>query len=188
MRNLHVTRSLSYNSKETYSQGPVLEQSLGSPNLAKNIHLLLDALPKQNPYLGQFRKRSFHGPSMCPNCKQEEETTDHLLNSCPLANRLWDKVSVRCQIYGRSKEDSTNTICTWATRTYKIKLLNALWKLIPSFLRWIVWKERNFCIFKDHSSPIEVLWNIICQNLRETLLLQSWIDDDFPSTPQEQNI
>lgn len=53
---------------------------------------------------------------------------------------------------------------------------------------WTIWKERNSRIIKDHSSPIEVLWINICQNIRETLMLQTWLDDDFPSTPQEQNI
>jgi len=43
-----------------------------------------------------LRKRSFHGPSMCPNYKNTEETIEHLINSYPLANGLWEKVSCRC--------------------------------------------------------------------------------------------
>lgn len=35
---------------------------------------------------------------------------------------------------------------------------------------------------------MEVLWNNICQNIRETLMLQTWFDDDFPSPPHEKNI
>lgn len=118
-----------------------------------------------------LQKRSFHGPSMCPNCKQAKETTKHLINSGPLANRLWEKVSFRCQKDGRVKEDIPNTVRTWAINPYKSKLLNTLWKLIPGFLMWIVWKERSHRIFKDQSSPLEVLWNNMRQNLRETLML-----------------
>jgi len=35
-----------------------------------------------------LRKRSFHGPSICPNRKQQEETILHLMNSCNLKNKL----------------------------------------------------------------------------------------------------
>eukprot|EP00253_Pinus_taeda_P033291 PITA_33291 len=37
--------------------------------------------------------RNFHGPSICANCKDKEETFQHLLATCPLAKQLWDKVS-----------------------------------------------------------------------------------------------
>jgi len=53
--------------------------------LCQNIILTWDNL----------RKWSFHGHSICPNCKQGEETKEHLLNSCLLATRLWEKVSFR---------------------------------------------------------------------------------------------
>eukprot|EP00253_Pinus_taeda_P010928 PITA_10928 len=135
-----------------------------------------------------LRKWSFHEPSICPNCKQAEETKEHLLNSCLLATLFWEKVSFRCQRDGRNKENSTSSIHSWAPHPYKSKILNTLWKLIPGFLMWTIWKERNSRIIKDHSSPTEVLWINICQNIRETLMLQTWLDDDFPSTPQEQNI
>ena len=74
-----------------------------------------------------LRKISFHGPCMCLNCKQEEETTMHVINSYPLANSLSEKVSFRCLKYGQNKEDITNTMCNWAISPYKTKLLNTLW-------------------------------------------------------------
>jgi len=103
-----------------------------------------------------------------------------------MANKLWEKLSFRCQKDGRIKEDITNTVRTWEINPYKSKLLNALWKHIPGLLMWTIWKERNCRIFKDQSSPLEVLWNNVCQNLRETLMLQTWYEEDFPSIPQEQ--
>jgi len=53
---------------------------------------------------------------------------------------------------------------------------------------WTIWKERNKRIFKDQSSSLETIWNNVCQNLKETLILQTWHDDDLPSLPQEKNI
>jgi len=105
-----------------------------------------------------------------------------------LENRLWEKVSFRCQKEGRVKEYITNTIRNWATNPYKSKLLNSLWKIVPGFLIWSIWKEWNRCIFKDQCTPIEVLWSNFCINLQETLMLQTWHEEDFPTLPQEQNI
>ena len=36
--------------------------------------------------------------------------------------------------------------------------------------------------------PLESLWNTVCQNIRETLLLQTWSEEDFPSLPLERTI
>eukprot|EP00253_Pinus_taeda_P002134 PITA_02134 len=90
-----------------------------------------------------LRKRSFHGPSICPNCKQEEETTQHLMNYCPLAHKLWEKVSFRYQKDGWTHGDIVSIARNWARNPFKSKLLNSLWKLILGFLMWTIWKERN---------------------------------------------
>lgn len=135
-----------------------------------------------------LRKRNYHGPSLCPNCRQEEESTKNLMHSCQLACKLSEKVSFQCQKEGRIQGDIIATIRNWARNPFKSKILNFLSKLIPGFLMWIIWKERNRRIFKDHSSPLDTLWNTICQNIKETLLLQTWHEEDFPSLPQEQNI
>lgn len=90
-----------------------------------------------------LRKRSFHGPSICPNYKQEEETTQHLMNFCPLVHKLWEKVSVRCQKDGRTQGDIASIVRNWSKNPFKSKLLNSLWKLILGFLMWSLWKEGN---------------------------------------------
>jgi len=33
-------------------------------------------------------KGGFHGPSYCPNCQNNEETIQHLMDSCRMANQL----------------------------------------------------------------------------------------------------
>lgn len=40
--------------------------------------------------------RNFHGPSICHNCNHNEETLQHLLDTCPLANQLWEKAGFIC--------------------------------------------------------------------------------------------
>jgi len=33
-------------------------------------------------------KRGFHGPSYCPNCQNNKETIQHLMDSCRMAKKL----------------------------------------------------------------------------------------------------
>ena len=35
-------------------------------------------------------KRGFTGPSRCTLCMQNEETMEHLLNTCPYSQQIWD--------------------------------------------------------------------------------------------------
>eukprot|EP00253_Pinus_taeda_P015536 PITA_15536 len=37
-------------------------------------------------------KRGFIGPSICPNCNLHAETISHLMETCPLAKQIWEKV------------------------------------------------------------------------------------------------
>eukprot|EP00253_Pinus_taeda_P034155 PITA_34155 len=36
----------------------------------------------------KLRRRNFHGPSICHNCIKNEETLQHLLDTCPIANQI----------------------------------------------------------------------------------------------------
>lgn len=102
-----------------------------------------------------IRKRNFHGTSMCPNYRQEEESIKHLMHSCHFACKLWEKVSFWCQKEGRIHGDIIATIRNWDQNPYQSMISNFLWKLIPGFLMWSIWKERNRRIFKDHSAPMK---------------------------------
>lgn len=57
-----------------------------------------------------LRKRNIHGPSICPNYHSQEETIQHLLGSCSLANQLWEKTSFHCQRNCRTSEDIINSM------------------------------------------------------------------------------
>lgn len=135
-----------------------------------------------------LRKRNFHGPSICPNCNSQEESLQHLLDSCTLANQLWEKASFRCQKRCRVSKDIINSIRHWHQNPYKSELLNQLWRMIPGLLLWTIWKERNKCIFKDQSIPVEIIWGNFCLNLKETLALQTWHTKDFPTLANEKAI
>eukprot|EP00253_Pinus_taeda_P028735 PITA_28735 len=79
----------------------------------------------------RLRRRNFQGPSICHNCFQDEESQQHLLDSCPLANLIWDKISFRCQRRCKANNDIIDTIRQWPKSPYNCAILNRLWNIIP---------------------------------------------------------
>ena len=77
------------------------------------------------------------------HCCQEEETLQHLLETCSLANQLWDKVSFRCQKRCKGDGDIIDSIRQWPKSPYDCAILNHLWNIIPGTVLWNIWKERN---------------------------------------------
>eukprot|EP00253_Pinus_taeda_P026524 PITA_26524 len=135
-----------------------------------------------------LRKRSFSVPSICLNCHQEEETAIHLLFHCSLAKQLWDKATFKCQKDHRVQGDLKATLRNWPQTPYQSKLLNSLWQLLPGFLLWNIWKERNRRIFKDQHQSADQLWHILLKFLKDSLSVNSWTAEELPSTPIEKSI
>ena len=80
------------------------------------------------------------------------------------------------------------TICTWRSGGYKSEVVNRAWRLSLGFLLWGVWKERNSHIFRGIERQFSQLWNVIVENIRETILVERWGDDDWPVTTMETRI
>eukprot|EP00253_Pinus_taeda_P019391 PITA_19391 len=135
-----------------------------------------------------LRKRKFVGPSICLNCKLEEESAVHLMQICTFGRRIWERVSFRCQKEGRVLGDINNTICNWPHKPYQCNILNTLWQIIPGIVMWNIWKERNRRIFKTQAMDLEQVWIIIHKNIQETLSTKCWSQEDFPSNNKEQAI
>eukprot|EP00253_Pinus_taeda_P003415 PITA_03415 len=135
-----------------------------------------------------LRKRKFEGPSICLNCKKEEETVVHLMQLCPFSRKIWEKVTFRCQKEGRELGDLNNTLHKWPQQPYQSNILNSLWQILPGIVMWNLWKERNRRIFKNQSMDEQQVWKIINQNVQETLSIKCWSQEDFPSSDKEQAI
>lgn len=136
----------------------------------------------------KLRRRNFHGPSICHNYFQNKETLQHLLDTCPLANQIWEKVSFRCQKRCKGDNDIINSIRLWPKNPYNCEILNHLWNIIPGMVLRSIWKERNKRIFKNKRSPTEEIWKRLHENLKETMLLRAWTKEDLPSTDNEKSI
>ena len=110
------------------------------------------------------------------------------MGSYHMANQLWEKLTFRCQRPCRLLGDIRSTISNWTLEPYNSKILNKLWTILPGLLLWTIWKERNKRIFKNKKTSIEIIWNNLCQNIKETLALHQWMTGDFSTQPQELSI
>lgn len=135
-----------------------------------------------------LRKRGFIGPSRCPNCNLQAETISHLMESCTLAKQLWERVESCNNRAAPRGEDITDNLRNWSKNPFQSQFLNTLWDLIPGFLYWLLWKERNSRIFNNSSRTIDALWLIYKRNIQETLAIKAWYDTDMPKGQQERDI
>jgi len=112
----------------------------------------------------------------------------NLLNKCPLSDNIWNQATQFMRRTKRVKNNIIRTIRDWGFRSFKSPILNITWQLLPRFIVWQLWKERNRRIFHSHPSPPTLLWNTILLHLHETLQLQLWTQEDFSTDPGELSL
>eukprot|EP00253_Pinus_taeda_P031554 PITA_31554 len=133
-------------------------------------------------------KRGFQGPSRCSLCNREAENQEHLLNKCPFAESIWEKIR---GLFGRTMRDQTNirlTIGQWGTGKFHSKVVRRIWSLAVGFVIWFIWKERNKRIFRGQNSRPEKVWEEISKAIRETVLSDRWDEEDWKMDQQEGRI
>eukprot|EP00253_Pinus_taeda_P020881 PITA_20881 len=166
-----------------------LWRNISQPKLWPKVSTFLWLLSKKRILTwDNMQRRGFIGPSQCPNCSLHSETIVHLMETCPLAIQLWNQIERCTQILGNRQGDIANLLRTWPKTPYQSPILNALWTLIPGFLYWTLWKERNNRVFNNRKHPPDILWILLKQSLQETLALRIWQETDWPSSPQELTI
>lgn len=87
--------------------------------------------------------KGFIGPSCCFLCGMEDETMNHLLNSCKLVASVWDWMEEIFRQTDHSRESIQDTVSRWRVKYARHEIVNLIWCLGTGFLVWMVWKERN---------------------------------------------
>jgi hypothetical protein len=112
-----------------------------------------------------LRRRGWEGPSRCPLCCQEEETTDHLLLRCTYSKEVWHlTLALHPNTLVLPQEVTAllrncNSLCPF--QTTKKGQLSTLWRTLPKLILWKIWLERNNRLFKEaKSSPTQVATKI----------------------------
>ncbi|KAK1310061.1 hypothetical protein QJS10_CPA08g01032 [Acorus calamus] len=105
----------------------------------------------------------------CGLCLGEPETVEHLLLTCPVANRLWAGLSTTTSNHFRFQSlpdlwEAMRSIAPSGGRTLQARFLNIL---IPAGL-WAIWRTRNDATFRGQRVYFENIWDLALG------LIQDW--------------
>jgi hypothetical protein len=120
-----------------------------------------------------LRKRGFSGPSICVLCSLQEESKEHLFNSCTYSQQIWDYGAQIMRKSNRNRSSINGIIENWDNISFKNPILNYIWNLLPGFTLWKIWKERNRRIFRSQTSLPEATWAQISAQIGETVRSKS---------------
>ena len=118
-------------------------------------------------------------------CEEKDETINHLLDKCRVANSLWEREATIFRRDHRHRGRPDLNIAEWPTNRFKNKIVNRLWELFPGFTIWEIWKTRNKQIFEKKARKPEEMWNSIETHMKETITLQSWSQEEFSAESNE---
>eukprot|EP00253_Pinus_taeda_P002612 PITA_02612 len=136
----------------------------------------------------KIQKRGYYGPSRCSLCSREEENQEHILNKCLYAGNLSEKIR---SLFGKTMRDPSsiqNTIMQWGKGQFHSKVIRRIWNLSVGFVIWFLWKERNRRIFRGQSYQLERVWEEMCKSIKETVLSETWQEEDWRMNQEEGGI
>jgi len=94
---------------------------------------------------------------------------DHLLNLCPFTSTVWEWVASIFKDTYRDRLSISNTLKNWRKYFLGNEIINKSWTLVPGFVIWNVWKERNSRIFKNKASKPQHIIDQLLRWLKDTI-------------------
>ena len=88
----------------------------------------------------------------------------------------------------QNRSSIKDTIENWDSITYNNPILNQIWLLLPGFILWQIWKERNKRIFHSKQSPTKDIWQTVVKLIRETIQSKHWQPRDHECSREEAHI
>ena len=87
-------------------------------------------------------------PNRCYMCKEEEDTSVHILLHCPKARILWQLIFALFGVHWVMHSLVRGLLLSWGGFPVGRKRKKA-WKVAPLCLFWSVWRERNRRAFEN---------------------------------------
>ena len=97
--------------------------------------------------LDMLQRRGWHLPNRCFLCGCEEETINHILIHCTVAKGLWNIILALCGVQWVFPNSVKEVLSSWKG-SFVGRKRKEVWKSIPLFIFWTIWKERNRLAFK----------------------------------------
>ena len=132
---------------------PVIWNFVWSRSFIPKIDFFCWTLAHRSILTGEnLKKRGMEGPSRCPLCKKEEETSDHLLLGCPFSKEVWKetlKINSDITLPGTIHGLLAEWMKLSPFQLPKKSLLQTAWSWVSKAILWKIWLERNNRIFRD---------------------------------------
>eukprot|EP00253_Pinus_taeda_P017898 PITA_17898 len=135
-----------------------------------------------------LRRKGFQGPSKCHLCLQEEETMNHLFNSCEWASQLWLWMEAIMEDTDRNKDSIQDSITNWRKNFSRMNSVDSIWKCTPGFITWTIWKERNRRVFTEENRSIECAKESILINIKQLVQAKCKVDPNDKPTRKDLRI
>jgi len=118
-------------------------------------------------------------------CNQAEETMNHLFNTCEWADHIWQGMETIMHQTSRDRESIQNTIMNWPSKYSNNSKINSIWKVMPGFITWTIWKERNRRIFQNEHRNTEHSQITLTQNIHQLILVKCKADPDNQASAED---
>ena len=144
---------------------PTIWKAIWTSKSIPNIDMFIWNLAHRRILMGEnLRRRGWEGPNRCPLYRQGEETTDHLLLNCSYSKEVW-QLALGLQSAVITPQDTSNLLQNWDSfcpfQNEKKVQTSTLWRVLPKFIFWKIWLERNHRLFKELKiSPSQVATKI----------------------------
>lgn len=102
-------------------------------------------------------KKGWPHNAACVLCLSEPETALHLLASCPVVIRIWDRVLATAGLPAYlAPTTNTDSLQAWISSTRQLLPVSRRksWIALMQLTWWMTWKERNARIFQNTAAPL----------------------------------
>ncbi|KAJ9703718.1 hypothetical protein PVL29_005138 [Vitis rotundifolia] len=98
--------------------------------------------------LDRLQRRGWQFPNCCFLCGCEEESINHILIHCTVVRILWDIILGLFSAQWVFPESVKEVLFSWKGSFVGKKKKKKVWKSIPLYIFWTIWKERNRLAFR----------------------------------------
>ncbi|CAL5348368.1 unnamed protein product [Camellia sinensis] len=126
--------------------------------------------------LKRFRAVSSSVENLCPFCKLEEESVDHILLQCSMVWKVWSSLLNWWGLSWVTPATVDGVLLWWLGTQFK-KTVKKIWRLVPVAMLWLAWRLRNDCVFHERQPNLEKLGEII------KVRIGLWVKSGLPAIP-----
>ena len=114
--------------------------------------------------LDKLQRRGWHLPNRYYLCDRDEESIHHILLHCPMVSPLWDLFFSLIGFSWVFPKTIKDALINWKGSIVGKKRRN-IWKSVPLYIFWTIWKEHNCIAFRDGTVDVQKLKPSFVSNL-----------------------